>query len=359
MDGWTIGFILVFGIAALVPAVWGVVGLIAGKARFWPVVLGTGWAALLMIFTFISMATDWGGCGADSAEGAVTCADDCQPDVWANQCGRDSGCGTIADGQYCPAGQEPVFDFCERFRDGAVKQPWATWSDLSFIAAGLWLLWWFQYWAKPGATTSGRTTVTVKADNPMIAVGWLSITYCLIVIFMGPPSMWLHASMKNWGGWFDSMSVVIWLTFNAVYVTYALCGPMWGRGRGSLRPVVILVITAALVFGFGWLAWFEPDSRAFGYYVSGGAWGLAELIYVIVGAACSRVAYRRTWWMFLVNVGILVLTMTVWVLFNDDVVSAATCRDRESFPGHGLFHILASFSTIWTYVHFASEQKVR
>ena len=357
--GWTLTFILVFGIAALVPAVWAIVGVILGRKRLWPAVAGTLWALLLMLVTVIGMATKWGGCGADSSPGAVTCPGGCQPDVWASQCGRPSGCGAIPAGRFCPAGQQPVFVFCEPIRSGPIKQPWATWSDLSFIAAGLWLLWWFQFFARPGTSSSGGTTVTTTADNPMITIGWLSIAYCFIVIFMGPPSMWFHASMKDWGGWFDAISVVVWLGFNAIYVIYMLCGPMWGRGRGIARPITIMGVTAGFVLLFGGFAWAYPDMRLVGYLVSGGLWGLAELVYVIVGASAKGVKYRRTWWMFPVNVGILGLTMGTWMLFHDEIVSAATCRARQDIPGHAFFHILASFSTIWTFVHFASERRVR
>ena len=51
---------------------------------------------------------------------------------------------------------------------------------------------------------------------------------------------------------------------------------------------------------------------------------------------------------------VLGLTMGIRVLFRHEVIAATDCRDRESFPGHGLFHILASVSTIRICVHFAT-----
>lgn len=363
--GWTIALIVIFGIAALIPAVWSVIGLIRGNMKFWPGVLGTGWAIALLLVTFIGIATNWGGCSSttESNKGSVTCAtrdtpSGCNPDVWALECRRRSrGCPPIAAGQFCPPGQRPVFVFCEPIQFGAVKQPWATWSDLSFIAAGLWLMWFFQYFWRPHSVSTTVTFRSMTADNPMIHIGWLSVTYGMIVIFMGPPSQWFHASMKEWGGWFDSMSVVTWLMFNAIYVLYALAFAMWGNCRGLARTITVLSVWGGLLIIFG-LIGLEPEARLYLYFVSGGLWGLAEVIYVFVAAFAKGVVYRRTWWLFITNLILLAVTMTIWVFFNDGIVSATACQEREWFPGHALFHILASFSTILTFASFASEQRV-
>ena len=359
--GLTVAMIIIFGIAAVIPAAWSIIGLIGGEKRYWPGVLGAAWAVALLLVTFIGAGKNWGDCPIDggSAEGVITCATGdtagCKPDVWALECGQPPGgdCTTIPAGSSCPEGQRPVFVFCEKIQHGGVKQPWATWSDLSFIAAGLWLLWFFHYFGRPGRY--GETTMT--ADNPMIVTGWLSVVYGMIVIFMGPPSQWFHASMKDLGGWFDSMSVVIWLMFNGVYVTYNLLFAMWGNGRETARTITVLVAWVVLVAIFGIIA-VNPDARLYGYFASGGLWGVAEVIYVFVAAYHKDVAYRRTWWLFVINIFVLAVTMTIWVFFNDEVVSPTACQGREGFPGHAVFHILASFSTVLTFMSFASEQRV-
>jgi len=361
--GWTVFFIVFFGIAAVIPATWSIIGLIRGNTRFWPGALGTGWAIGLLLVTFVGIATNWGGCpviAGTSDEGAIRCfagdtETNCKPDVWRLECGQTPGCVGIRPGSFCPPGQRPVFIFCEPIQAGSVKQPWATWSDLSFIAAGLWLLWFFHYFGHAGESRFGSTFVSMTADNPMITTGWLSVTYGLIVIFMGPPSQWFHASMKEWGGWFDSMSVVIWLTFNAVYVIYLLIAAMWGRGRGIERPIIILVVWGVLVIAAGFIA-LEPETRLFLYFAGGVPWGMAEVIYVFV-ARKQNVSYRRTWWLFVTNLILLAATMGIWIVFNDAVVTTG-CIDRQDVPGHAIFHILASFSTILTFCSFASEQRV-
>jgi hypothetical protein len=362
--GWTVFFIVFFGIAAIIPAVWSIVGLLQGNTRFWPGALGAVWALGLLLVTFVGIATNWGGCpvtDGTSSEGAIRCfagdtATDCKPDVWKLECRQAPGCTGIRAGSFCPPGQRPVFAFCEPIHEGGVKQPWATWSDLSFIAAGLWLLWFFHYFGDPGQTTFGSMFVSMTADNPMITRGWLSVTYGLIVIFMGPPSQWFHASMKEWGGWFDSMSVVTWLMFNAVYVIYMLVAAMWGKGRGLQRTIVILAVWGSLVAVCGFIALVEPSARLFLYFAGGVPWGIAEVIYIFV-ALKQNVSYRRTWWLFVTNLILLAVTMSIWIVFNDAIVTTG-CISRQDVPGHAIFHILASFSTILTFSSFASEQRV-
>lgn len=366
--GLTVFMIVLFGAAILVPATWSIVGLVRGKPGSWPCIVGIAWAVLLLGITFVEIGTKWSGCSSSSAtsEGAIKCftrdtPTGCNPDVWKLECGKPPGCPGIPAGEFCPRGQTPVFPFCEAFQHGAVKQPWATWSDLSFVAAGLWLLWLFQYFGRPGTTTTGGTdsiSISMTADNPMITIGWLSITYCFIVIFMGPPSMWYHASMKEWAGWFDSMSVVIWLMFNAVYVGYALIFAMWGKRRGAERPIFVLLTWGLFVIVYGIIAAKWPHARLYLYFASGGPWGIVEVIYIFVAAFASGVIYRRTWWLFISNLVLLAVTMGIWMAFNDNVVHATTCQGHEGFPGHALFHILASFSTMLTFFSFASERSV-
>ncbi len=366
--GWTVFFVVFFGIAAIIPATWAIIGLIRGNTQFWPCVVGVGFAIALLLVTFIGAATNWGDCPVDpgtTSKDAVKCftgdkETGCKPDLWKLECKQTmpKECAGIPAGAFCPKGQRPVFPFCERIELGdSIKQPWATWSDLSFVAAGLWILWLFQYFGRFG--TSKFFQFFSSGANPMVVIGPLSITYGMIVIFMGPPSQWFHASIKEWAGWFDTMSVVFWLMFNGIYVSYMVAFAMWGRGRELARTLTVLIAWVVFIVIFGAIAWEFPDDRTYLYFASGGLWGVAEIAYLIFAAAlASKVKYRRTWWLFLINIILLAITMTIWIFFNDSIVPATWCQDHESFPGHALFHILASFSTIVTFFSFGSERSV-
>jgi hypothetical protein len=328
----------------------------------------------LLLVTFIGMAVQWGET-AEQSKGAVVCRagdkepdpdTDCRPNVWKPENGASGGCtvgrvapipsGEIPNRALCPTTQRPVFAFCEHAHTG-VKQPWATWSDLSFVATGLWLLWMFQFFAKPGATSSGTTTISVTADNPMVTIGWLSVTYGFIVIFMGPPSQWFHASLKQWAGWFDTLSVVSWLAFNGAYVIAATWAAKGGaKGRGPERTITVLGMWAGVVVACAVIVWFVPGASLVFYILTGVVWGVAELVYL--GVARGEARYSRNGWLFGGNFLLLGATMTLWVFFNDGIISPTSCQGREGFPGHALFHVMASFSTVLTFFSFASERRV-
>ena len=271
MDILTWFFIVFFGIGALIPATWSVIGLIRGDTRFWPGVFAIVFALGLLTVTFIGIATKWGGCPTDSASSkeSIRCykkttdeKEACTPDIWKLECNskpRPTCAGTeIPQKAFCPAGYKEVFSFCEPIQhDARVKQPWATWSDLSFIAAGLWLLWFLHFYERYETT---RMANNPPVDNPMLMIGWLSIVYGLVTIFMGPPSQWYHASMQDWGGWFDTMSVVTWMMFNAVYVIYSLSRTMWGNGRGTARTIIVMCSWLLLLIVCAFVA-LEPKAR--------------------------------------------------------------------------------------------------
>jgi hypothetical protein len=83
---------------------------------------------------------------------------------------------------------------------------------------------------------------------------------------------------------------------------------------------------------------------------------VAELVYL--GVARGDARYSRNGWLFGGNFLLLGATMTLWVFFNDGIISPTSCQGREGFPGHALFHVTASFSTVLTFFSFASERRV-
>jgi len=113
-----------------------------------------------------------------------------------------------------------------------------------------------------------------------------------------------------------------------------------------------------MVLIYGLIAALSPEGRLYLYFASGGPWGAVEIAYVFTAAFAKGVAYSRRWWLFVSNLALLAVTMGIWIGFNDGIVDPTTCQGNESFPGHALFHVLASFSTVLTFFSFASERRV-
>ena len=78
--------------------------------------------------------------------------------------------------------------YCERVHAGMIKQPSNTWSNLGFVLVGLIML------------ASLPAVVEGSGRDPMEERTFYAILYGCVVIFLGPGSMFFHASLKKWGG---------------------------------------------------------------------------------------------------------------------------------------------------------------
>jgi len=353
MDAFSVVLIVVLGAAALVPAVWSIVGLAQGNRGYLWGVIGLGWAVLWLAVFFVAMGAQWGGCDAAPENGVLLCDDgNCRPRQWDTTCGRssepdspDACAAAVAPPLRCPAGDEPAYAYCEVIGEGAVRQPWATWSDLGFVAAGLWVLW-FLGFAGGGLDTS---FVPTKSQSPMRGASLLSVTYGLLVIFMGPASMLLHASMKSWAGWFDAFSVFTWMFFHAAYVVFA----SWGLDR-TVRTVLVMVLWLALAITLGIVSGVDPGWRFYGIVISAGCWIVAVVVDGVSVAANRRV--EREWWWFGGVLFLLGSSMLLWVLWNPDISGPDFCRDVSGFPGHAIFHMGAAGAALLAFIFYRSEQ---
>ena len=267
----------------------------------WQVYVGAGWAALLLIiFLIIGFGFKW--------------FPDTPPD-------------TCPDGVPC---------FCEAYQTGdVIQQPESVWSDLAFMAAGLFILY---LAAAPNASPA----------NPMVdPTSWFPIMLGLIVIFMGPASMFFHASIKSWGGWFDSMSIMFWMIFSLCYsATRLLRWPWWSFLIAWLVLVTIMGLVDII-----------PSARQFGYYIFGGIWGVLDLIVVIrviSGGTINGVTRTPGWYAAIL--GTFALSMFGFWVFAGGVTTSG-CSPASVFQQHPIFHILSAFVALFSYLYFASETR--
>src|SRR6188768_2804324 len=86
-------------------------------------------------------------------------------------------------------------NFCEAARDGWVKQPANSFSNLGFVVAGLVIAW-----------HAGRTTLN-----------GLATPYACIVVTLGPASAAMHATQSELGGQLDLLSMYLVASFAAAY----------------------------------------------------------------------------------------------------------------------------------------------
>ena len=248
------------------------------------------------------------------------------------------------------------------FDGGFAVQPWNTLSTLSLSIAGLIILGFLVFTDPPSQT------------NFMSVTYVFALCYAGMTIILGPFSMRLHLGLRNWGGWFDSLSLFVWFGFVACYGLYRLIVAITGTTPDQ-TPAWTYTF-----FGAGWaVAIFIPayltrpggggDATTW-YLILGGLALLGELaLWVLNGlnvttAPATRWASSggaswysnlpwdtggRTW--FLAGGATFFLALTIWLL---SFTRRPLCAP-QGLQGHAIFHTLSAFAAAFLYKYYRHE----
>ena len=126
--------------------------------------------------------------------------------------------------------------YCEAPRPGPVAQPANTWSLLGFAVAGIWVA---------GRSRRDRASTHSRFLRGRFYPG----LYASALAFMGPGAAFFHASLTDWGGAVDVLSMLGWVCFLLFYNMTSLYG--WSRSRFLVAYVatIAIAITPRLLFG--------------------------------------------------------------------------------------------------------------
>jgi len=223
--------------------------------------------------------------------------------------------------------------FCEAFREGWVRQPANTWSNLGFVAVGLAVA------AYPGRVRVRR--IASRPCNPMTATGFFPGLYACAVALLGPGSMALHASMTAVGGRWDVLSMFVWVSFCIAYG--AMRAAQLGRsGFGALYATLVALLVAYLWGDSG----FSSDVL-FGLLC--GSLFAAE---VAVWLRRRALRQQRGW---LVAAGISFgLAFAIWLPSRR--LDGALCDPDSLLQGHAAWHLLCALSTLFIFLYYRSER---
>ncbi|MBI5667188.1 MAG: ceramidase domain-containing protein [Chloroflexi bacterium] len=230
--------------------------------------------------------------------------------------------------------------YCERLHPGMIKQPINTWSNLGFMLAGLVIL----------IMVGGSGLNPATEPNPMKAPSLLAILYGAVVIFLGPGSMFFHASMKQWGGWLDTFSMVIFTSF---LFLYDLIHTLFNAGSAVF---LVLWLIANVALGY-WTWWMDknhrgskilgltPGSFAFGSFAI--LWVVLQFIILLGGAGGTG----RGWTFFILAVVSFGSAFVVWQLSK---TGGPLCKPDSWLQGHGLWHLLGALTAFFIFLYFQS-----
>jgi len=261
--------------------------------RRWIFFLTAGFAALALLLLFAALAGGWFG-----------------PAAW----GAGSG------------------EFCEEFRDGLIKQPVNTWSNVGFLGTGLYVAW-----------TLG-TARHEKQNNPLTRTIFFPTLYACIVVYLGPGSMAMHASGAHLGGFFDMISMYLIASF---LVAYGL------QRRYQLKALPFAALFAAALTSCIWAHW-QP------YHVGFDFFGVtAFAVYLTVGVLLelsnvrAKGASHQSRWVYL-SLGALLFGVAVWL---PSKTGAPLCAPRSLFQGHAVWHLANAAALYFLFRFYVSEHR--
>ena len=224
--------------------------------------------------------------------------------------------------------------FCEAFREGAIRQPANTWSNLGFVVAGLWVA------RRVSIDVAGK----IRRPNLVGRSTTLSTLYAAVVVFMGPGSMAMHGSGTAWGGTTDVLAMLLYIAFLVAYAFVRMAG-------GGVRTCVWLYVALAGGLGISLITGALPFSGSTLY-----TW----LVPVFAGLELwlhfrRSVVIRDLRWLGLAG-GVFLFGLAIWRLSH---TGGALCAPDSLVQGHAIWHLLCAVSTVAIYLYYRSEHDPR
>jgi hypothetical protein len=211
-------------------------------------------------------------------------------------------------------------NFCEAARDGWVKQPANSFSNVGFVVAGLVIAW-----------HAGRTTLN-----------GLATPYACVVVFLGPASAAMHATQSAAGGELDLLSMYLVASFAAAYALMR----WYRRDRTFFWQLFLLFVAACELIGL--LGDDVPVVQQSGNV----AFAALLLTAVVVEVRLWRRGPERTnlWW----GAGALGAILVAFAIWN--VTKTHWCDPHSLLQGHAAWHLLDALSAYLLFRLWASEQ---
>lgn len=235
----------------------------------------------------------------------------------------------VAWERWAPASCMPASCFCEEFRDGFVRQPANTWSNLGFVLVGCMIA---SAAVGPSAVAGGRVLLR---DNPLVR-GLLGGA----AIALGCGSWLYHSSMTFVGQWLDVMGMYVIPTFLTLY-SFLRAGAL------SVRAFVVSWVALLTLIGYGLVV--VPTLRREGF-------ALAVLTLIVAELwVRRRYAVARAGVYLVAGAATLATAFGIWYLD----LSGTLCSPTSPLQGHALWHLLCAASILLVYLYYASEADAR
>jgi hypothetical protein len=223
--------------------------------------------------------------------------------------------------------------FCERVRDGFVKQPANTWSNFGFIISGLYVGW-----------LSFKNNFS--AVNLMTVSSFYPILFASILVFLGPGSIAMHGSNGPWGGFLDLLSMFLISSF---IFSFAL------RRLFRLPDLTTGLLFAFMVVVSCWVN-LNPINQSTPF-ITLSEWIFAlQLILSFPIELYIRFVYKTG---SIIHRGIasvvtMVIAFTIWNLSR--TTESWFCNPDSLIQGHAIWHVLNAIAGYFLFMYYVTEE---
>jgi hypothetical protein len=221
-------------------------------------------------------------------------------------------------------------NFCEAAREGAVRQPANTFSNLGFVAAGLLIAW--------------HAGVRQNLGSSLSAHRQLATAMACLVVLLGPGSAAMHATQSSLGGHLDMLSMYLVASFALAYAMMR-----WLRGQTAL---FVTTFVAGILFCE--LVGLWGAKLPVVTYSGNAAFALLLLAAIVLEVLIMRrgeVRLEKTY-----AYASLASLLTAFVIWNAS--KTWLCEPQSLVQGHAIWHLLGAVAAYFLYRYYASEQVV-
>jgi hypothetical protein len=218
-------------------------------------------------------------------------------------------------------------NFCEAARDGLVKQPANTFSNVGFVAAGLLIAWHAGNRSGEGASPwAHRRLPTAMA--------------CLVVL-LGPASAAMHATQSALGGQLDLLSMYLVASFAAGYAA------MRWRRAGTLLLAVAFAGGVAFCELVG--AW--DGSLPVVMHAGNAAFAVLLVVATVLETLIMRRGQTRVRRGYAyASLASILVAFAIW-----NATRVWLCAPHSLVQGHAAWHLLGAVAAYYLYRFYASE----
>lgn len=221
--------------------------------------------------------------------------------------------------------------FCEEAREGLIKQPANTWSNLGFIFAGLLM----SFQLAQNQFTENRNRFTKNF--------FTAVFFSCLVVFLGPGSMAMHATETEIGGDLDMLSMYLVASFAASYAMQRYW--QWSNAVFTASFVVIIIICE-------WAGTFHQPlpivdyagNLAFGIFLT------LTTVFEFLNAYQRKIHFEKKYGFY--SLGSLLLAFFIWNIWKD---GSPLCNPGSLIQGHAMWHLLDAVAAYFLFRFYASE----